>query len=168
MGGAGAVLTSGAVRLEFNGSGALMAMAAGAARIAVSARVLSYQTAEKTENSWDFSTNGNGGGSAKAFAGERTQSATLTAGKLFSELRTTVDAAAGITIRYRLYAGAEHAHIFVSSGPFDVTHHVDQVSPGRYCRSTLSLTVIGRHSLGIYTVVLLMHHCCHCYHFLSK
>jgi hypothetical protein len=44
--------------------------------------------------------------------------------------------------------------------------------PGRHCHSTLSLTAIGCHCLGIYTVILSNRFarwsCCHCCRFLSK
>jgi hypothetical protein len=40
-----------------------------------------------------------------------------------------------------------------------------QASPGRHCHSTLALTVIDCHFLGIYTLRL---SCCRCRHFQSK
>lgn len=122
------VLGGDPMALVFNSSGALQAITAGNGSIAIdaAARVLSYQTTEQTENSWDFSTNGRGGESAVPFPGESSQSATVTRGSLFSEVVATVDQEAGVTVRYRLYAGANHAHVFASSGPFDVSHHLDQ------------------------------------------
>ena len=122
------VLGGGAMALVFNSSGALQAITArnGSTAIDATARVLSYQTAEKTENSWDFSTNGKGGESAAPFPGESSQTGTIARGSLFSEVVTKVDQQAGVTVRYRLFAGADHAHVFVSSGPFDVSHHLDQ------------------------------------------
>ena len=112
--------------LMFNVSGALQSIASGSVTVQASARVLTYQTQEGTENSWDFSTNGNGADSAKPFAGEKTQSATITRGPLFSEVSTSIDASVGVALRFRLYAGDNHVHVFASSGPFDVTHKVDQ------------------------------------------
>jgi lysosomal alpha-mannosidase len=120
------VLGGEAMKLVFNSSGALQTITAGGTTIEATTRVLSYQTTEKTENSWDFSTNGKGGEAAVPFPGESSQSGTITEGLLFSEVVSTIDAAAGVTVRYRLYAGANHAHVFVSSGPFDVSHHLDQ------------------------------------------
>ena len=119
-------LGGGNLALVFNTSGALESISSGATSVQASARVLSYQTKEGTENSWDFSTNGNGGDSAKPFDGEKTQSGMVTRGPLFSEVITTIDIEANVTVRYRLYTGANHVHVFASSGPFDVTHHLDQ------------------------------------------
>lgn len=112
--------------LVFNASGALQSMTSNTTTIQASARVLAYQTKEGTENSWDFSTNGNAGDSAKPFDGETTQNATITRGPLFSEISTTTDFKANVVVRFRLYTNDNYAHVFVSSGPFDVTHHVDQ------------------------------------------
>lgn len=120
------VLRSKAMQLAFNQSGALQTISAGATTITATARVLTYQTTEKTENSWDFSTNGRGGDSAVPFPGERSAKATVMEGPLFSEVVVSIDAAAGVTLCYRLYADEKHAHVWVSSGPFDVSHHLDQ------------------------------------------
>ena len=116
--------------LKFNGSGALQSMSSrgpsGSTTVEASARVLSYRTDPKLENSWDFSTGGNGHDSAVPFPGESSQSGTIIRGPLFSEVATTIDAQAGVTLRYRLYRGQNHAHLFSSSGPFDVSDKLDQ------------------------------------------
>ena len=126
FGGEQVTLGGGKLSLVFNASGALKSISSGATTVQASARVLSYQTKEGTENSWDFSTNGNGGDSAKPFDGEKTQSGTITRGPLFSEVTTTIDTQANVAVRYRWYTGANHIHVFASSGPFDISHHLDQ------------------------------------------
>ena len=45
---------------------------------------------------------------------------------IFDEVASTVDAQQGVRLRFRLYHSQAHAHVFVSSGPFDLHQHRDQ------------------------------------------
>eukprot|EP01052_Picozoa_sp_SAG31_P043547 SAG31_NODE_7292_length_1730_cov_1.390558_2_plen_439_part_01 len=122
---AGATLESNTgtgISLFFNASGALQTIKNGSApEIIASARVLNYRSSAGSENSWDFSTNGNGPESAVPFPGEPTQTATLLSGPVFDEVAISVDKSQGISLRFRLYHdAASHVHVFVASGPFDV------------------------------------------------
>lgn len=125
----GAVLSNGQLSLSFNGSGHLQYMTSNTTTVAVTARMLSYQSQESTENSWDFTTNGNGGDSAVPFPGERHQHATILRGALYDEVVVEVDTQQGVSLRYRLPHDEnvnQYVQLWITSGPFNVSFHKDQ------------------------------------------
>ena len=111
------------LQMSFGGKGgALTSMrSAHSGAVAVSSTMLTYHSMMNSENAWDFSTDGADGASAHPFAGEGSKRSTVLRGPLFDEVTTVVDAKEGATLRYRLYAGAASAHVFISSGPFDLS-----------------------------------------------
>ena len=125
----GAMLQNAATRLAFDSAGNLQQMIRRDTdtMVNISASILSYQSLENSENSWDFTTNGGGSNSAIPFPGVAQQHATVARGAIFDEVTVTIDASQGISLRYRLYHGTStYAHVLVSSGPFDVVEHKDQ------------------------------------------
>ena len=117
------MLSNRQLSLSFNGSGHLQYMTSNSTTVAVTARMLSYQSQENTENSWDFTTNGNGGNSAVPFPGERHQHATILRGALYDEVVVEVDTQQGVSLRYRLPhdENINHVQLWITSGPFNVS-----------------------------------------------
>ena len=62
------------------------------------------------ENAWDFSSDGVS--TSTAFPGSDQLSAVVCTGPLFQEVVVNVSASDGVTLRYRLYTGEAHAHVY--------------------------------------------------------
>jgi hypothetical protein len=116
--GASIMLSNQNLTATFSSNGTLLSLALPSAPpLPVLAKMLYYTSKGGSENAWDFSTDGLT--TAYDFPGASSQSvAWLTQGDLFSEIAVSVDAAQGVFLRYRLYAGEAHLHVYASSGPF--------------------------------------------------
>lgn len=99
----------------------------------------SCQIAGGVENLWDFSTNASPGNSAQPFDASA-QSATLIDGPIVKEVRVSVNAAAGIRLRWRLLVGDAAPRLSVGTGPFNTTTPGGPVSIDGILRFNTSLT----------------------------
>ncbi len=140
--GAPTTITSGNLSLTFSPNGTLtnILRPAAALNVSATATLLYYSSQGGAENAWDFTTQGQDQTSALPFPGQAAQTATLTSGPLFQEVRAVIDAQQGVSIRYRLYAGDEHARVFSATGPFAI---VNNRSVDAVLRITTSLATNG-------------------------
>ena len=146
----GAVLDNGFLSLAFDSSGTLHRLGRSGAHardgaaltVAATAHVLAYSSRDKSENAWDFSTDGAPFSAARPFgrtadapsASSAPSAPTTTAplatvltGPVLSEVSVSLDPAQGVTMVTRLVGGgssrveAEHfARLDVASGPFSL------------------------------------------------
>lgn len=108
--------------LAVDGSGDVRSLSLGGVRVRLASDVLRYSSRNGTENAWDFTTNGAPWTAATPFGAQHQRRVSVATGALFSEVQVTVDEAAGVALRYRLYAGEQALYVWASSGPFDVSN----------------------------------------------
>ena len=127
------VLSNALLTATFSSNGTLQTLqqADAPSPVTVIAKLLYYTSKGGSENAWDFSSDGST--VAHDFPGAPAQAVEWTAGigeagAIFQELAVVVDAAQGARLRYRLYAGEAHLHVFTSVGPFaDNTSSTDAI-----------------------------------------